>query len=167
VLVLGPGGAGGDGLAVVAQGCGDQPEGFVGGAEEVGGVGTGRDVGGDDEAGRLRRDGGWFAQGAAEGLDDAADAGGAVGEDDGVDGRQVDPFAEDFGVGQHGPVGVGEAGDDVGASAGAVGAVDGLRDDVFRPVGAQFVGEGAQGVGELASEVGGVGDLLEVDEHVP
>lgn len=48
-----------------------------------------------------------------------------------------------------------------------MGAVDGLHDDVVREVGAQFVGEGAQGVGELAGEVGGVGDLLEVDEHVP
>lgn len=81
--------------------------------------------------------------------------------------EQVDAFAEDLGVGQYSPLGVGEAGDDVGAPVGAVGAVDGLHDGLARPVGAQFVGEGAQGVGELAGEVGGVGDLLEVDEHVP
>lgn len=52
------------------------------------------------------------------------------------------------------------------ACLGAVIAVDRLHAEAVCPVGALFGGEVAQGVRELVGEVGGVGDLLEVDDHV-
>ncbi len=83
---------------------------------------------------------GRFTQGAAEGLDNAADAGGAVGEDDGVDGRQVDALPQHLGIGQHGAVGGGEVGQDVVALAGAVGAVDRLDYQVTGRAGTTVAG---------------------------
>lgn len=76
---------------------------------------------GDDQRGSLA--GHVQAQGAAEGLDAADDAAGGVGEDDRVDGGDVDAFGDQAGVREDRAVGGGERGEGVGALGGGVLAV--------------------------------------------
>lgn len=118
---------------MAGQRAGDRPCRLVGGAGNVLAVGAGRDVDGDDQAGRPT--GGVQTQGAAEGLGAADDAAGGVGEDDRVDAGDVDVLGDQLRVREDCVVGGGEVVEDVGTLGGVcslwvknrTGAASGVR----------------------------------------